>query len=324
MSFHTHAPRLFLGVTIALASSAVSLAQVEGPQSTRILVRADAKGDAQTSLKQSDVTIEVEGRPVEVTSFAPLTAPVGLSGQSRGQEVEVAVLIDDGLRSNFGIQLKDLEQFVTGTVGPHTSVGVGYMRNGAAYFSSGFSKDPEVELKAVRLPLAAGGIDGSPYFCLQSLVTHWPTNTGAARVVLMITNGIDRYNGSVSPLNQDSPYVDEAIRYAQRANVPVYSIYYGGRSINSNLGSFSGQGYLGKVADETGGLLFNTGQINPVSLTPYFRQFQQALSNTYTATFLDSHNKLQPLKVKSSVSGVKVRAQSQVQPGTPQGGPQGQ
>ncbi len=319
---------LLFASTLALASSAGSLAQVsaaqnEGPQPTRILVRAEAKGDAATSLKASDVTFEVDGKPVQLKGLVPVIGAAGLSGKARGQEVEVAVLIDDGLRSNFGVQLRDLENFVTTTVGPTTSVGVGYMRNGAAYFSSGFSKDPEVELKAVRLPISASGIDGSPYFCLQELVKHWPTNTGAARVVLMITNGIDRYNGSVSPLNQNSPYVDQAITDAQRANVPVYSIYFGPRSVNSQLGSFSGQGYLGKVAQETGGILFNQGSINPVSLTPYFRQFQQALGNTYLATFLDARPRLESLRVRSNVSGVKVRAQSQVQAGVPQGSPQG-
>ncbi len=315
---HSKPAAFFVLAGLAFASSAVSVAQVEGPQPTRVLVRADAKGDAATALRASDVTVEVGGKPVQLTGLVPIVGTAGLSGKARGQEVEVAVLIDDGLRSNFGVQLRDVEQFVTSTTGPTTAVGVGYMRNGAAYFPSGFSKDPEVELKAVRLPISASGVDGSPYFCLQELVKHWPTNSNAAHVVLMITNGIDRYNGSVSPLNQNSPYVDQAITDSQRANVPVYSIYYGPRSVNSQLGSFSGQGYLGKVADETGGILFNQGSLNPPSITPYFREFQRALSNTYAATFMDGRPRLETLKVKSKVSGVKLRAQSQVQSGTSQ------
>ncbi len=309
---------LVAGFSATLMLTAVSRAQVEGLQQTRVLVRADVKGDGQApALTTSSISMQLNGKPVQVTSFAPLVQASGLSGGRRGQDVEVAVLIDDGLRANFGIQLKDLENFVTSTVSPTTSVGVGYMRNGGVYFANGFSKDPEVELKSIRLPIASSGVDGSPYFCLQDLVKHWPTQTGAARVVLMITNGIDRYNGSVSPLNQDSPYVDQAIRDAQRANVPVYSIYYGGRAVNSNLGSFSGQGYLGKMAEETGGLLFNQGTITPPSLTPYFRNFQRALGNTYAATFLDGRPKLEPLKIKSTVDGVKLRTQNQVQSGPP-------
>ena len=318
----------YLAIAGMMVLTAAAVAQVEGPQSTHILVRADAKGNAPTQLKTSDVTMEVDGKPVEVTGFTPLVVNAGqgpgLSGHVQGQQVEVAVLLDDGLRSNFDIQLRDLEKFVTTTVGPTTAVSVGYMRNGGVYFANGFSKDPEVVLKSVRLPISVSGVDGSPYFCLEELTKHWPTRTGAARVVLMITNGIDRYNGSVSPLNQDSPYVDEAIKDAQRANIPVYSIYYGGHAVNGNFSSFSGQGYLSKVAEETGGILFNNGQLNPPSLSPYFHEFQQALNNTYLATFLDGRPKLETLKVKSSVPGVKVHAQNQVQAGNLAGHSQGE
>lgn len=308
-----------LGVFCLVAAPLAALlapplaAQVEGPQPTRVLVRAEAKGGAPTSLNASSVKLEVGGRDVELTKFAPVLQPAGLSGRNRGQRLEVALLIDDGLRGNFGTNLSDVEHFVVGAVSPTTAVGVGYMRNGTVIFPQGFSNDPEVERKAVRLPISASGVDGSPYFCLQDLIKRWPTNTGAARVVLMITNGIDRYNGSVSPLNQDSPYVDNAIRDAQRAFVPVYSIYFGRRQVNSGFGSFSGQGYLGKVADETGGILFNQGTINPPSIAPFFNEFEKALANTYSAEFLTGNRKLDRLKVSSTAPGVKVYAQKQIQ-----------
>src|SRR5207248_1200936 len=111
--------------------------------------------------------------------------------------VEVAVMIDDGLRGNFGQQLREIDNFIDATVAPNVAVGIGYMRNGRVDFPVGFSTEAEQEKKAVRLPMSSAGISGSPYFCLQDLVKHWPTKTGAAHVVLMITNGIDPYNGSV-------------------------------------------------------------------------------------------------------------------------------
>lgn len=290
-------------------------AQVEGPQNTRVLVRAETKGSEAGSVTLSAVKLELGNQQVQLTRFSPVQQAAGLSGASRGQQLEVALLIDDGLRGNFDNNLPDIEKFVSGAVSPTTSVGVGYMRNGSVYFPQGFSKDAEVEKKAVRLPISTGGISGSPYFCVEDLLKHWPTHTGANRVVLMITNGIDLYNGSVSPLNQDSPYVDEAIREAQRAYVPVYSIYFGRRNINSGFGSFSGQGYLGKMADETGGVLYNQGTINPPSISPFFTQFEKALSNTYVAEFPSSNRKPERLKVSSTAQGVKLYAQKEVQQG---------
>ena len=87
-------------------------------------------------------------------------------------------------------------------------------------------------------------MSASPYFCLSEFAKNWPgtpvearrnpealdamgpaaAGTRKARFVLMITNGVDPYNGSTSILNQDSPYVATAVRDAQRAGAAVYSI----------------------------------------------------------------------------------------------------
>lgn len=299
--------------SLALAAVAtllpmVAAAQVEGPATVRVIVRAEGKHDAAptTPLQANNIQVEYDGHKTDVTRVQPLSRP-------SGTPVEVALLIDDGLRANFGTQLREVEQFVHTTTGAGMAVGVGYMRNGAAYFPAGFSTDAEREVGAIRLPISAAGIDGSPYFCLQDLVKHWPTNTGAPRVVLMITNGIDRYNGSVSPLNQDSPYVQSAQDDAQRANVPVYSIYYGRHEVSGNLPSFSGQGYLSQVGEATGGKLFNSGNINPPSLSPYFREFQQSLQESYLVSFMASGRHLERLKVSSNVDGLKLHAQKAVE-----------
>ena len=292
--------------------------QEEGPVTTRVLVRADVKHDAAApSLGATDVKVNVAGRDVPVVNVSPAFAGPGLSGARRQQPLEVAVLLDDGLRTNFATNLNEVADFARSTASPSTAVGVGYMRNGGVSFANGFSTDPDVVAKSVRLPLSVGGISASPYFCLQELVKHWPTNTGAARVVIMITNGIDYYNGSVSPLNQNSPYVDTAVRDAQRAGVPVYSIYFGGRGVNGFYSSASGQNYLSELAQRTGGEMYNQGTITPPSIAPFFKRFQQALSRTYDVTFQDSGNDLQRLKVTTNRSGVKLKAQTEVQAGTP-------
>lgn len=303
MSTRAFAP-LMLSVAMFQVASLHASAQDEGPSAVRVIVRAELKRDAATpvALKASDLSVEFDGKAADVTRVQPLS-------RSAGSPVEVALLIDDGLRGNFGTQLRDVEQFVQTTAGPQVSVGVGYMRNGRAEFPAGFSTEPEQAVKAIRLPISAAGISGSPYFCLQDLVKHWPTNTNAAHVVLMITNGIDYYNGSVSPLNQNSPYVQSAFADAQRAGVPVYSIYYGRRDINANLPSFSGQNYLGQVAEETGGKLFNSGQINPPSLLPYFKEFNTALSESYLVSFMTGSHKLERLKVSTQVNGLKLYTQ---------------
>lgn len=300
-----HVSRLVL-LSGAMSLGCAAVAQVEGPIATRVIVRAESKTDAAV-LHAADVQLEIGGHAAAITAFQPLMS-------ARGPRVEVALLIDDGLRSSFGLQLKELEKFVADTASPNVAVGVGYMQNGRAIFPAGFSTEAEVATKAIRVPLAAVGVSASPYFCLSDLLKHWPTSGDAAHVVLMITDGNDPYNGAAVPSNQDSPYVDTAVRDAQRAGVPVYSIYFGRREVNSEFGSLSGQSYLQQVAEGTGGKSFNIGSINPVSIAPYLKEFERALRESYLMKFQTNARKSERLKISTKVDGVKLRAQEETQP----------
>jgi len=178
------------------------------------------------------------------------------------------------------------------------------------------------------MPFGSPGISASPYFCLSEFVKSWPTegfSGGAsvrkARFVMMITNGVDPYNGSTSIMNQDSPYVQTAMRDAQRAGVSVYSIYFGDAGMRGGRASFSGQSYLTQVSDGTGGRAYYQGMGNPVSMQPFLEQFNHDISETYVATFATEGKDLVDLKVKANVPHVKVRAAQQVRPGNAEQSP---
>ena len=133
----------------------------------------------------------------------------------------------------------------------------------------------------------------------------------------MITNGVDPYNGRPGVLNQDSPYVATAVTDAQRAGVPVYSIYYTDAGFGPRRGSFSGQSYLSQVAQGTGGTTYYQGTGSPVSLEPFLKQFQTAIAETYVATFpVDANRKLVSLKVSTDLPKTRINAPDQVRPGT--------
>jgi hypothetical protein len=132
----------------------------------------------------------------------------------------------------------------------------------------------------------------------------------------MITSGVDPYNGSVSILNQNSPYVAAAATDAQRAGVPVYSIYYGAAGIRGGAASFSGQSYLQQVAQATGGRAYYLGTGNPVSLAPFLSQFKKAMAETYVATFdTPSSKDLIRFKASTKLPGTKVRSADQIRSG---------
>ncbi len=294
-----------LAAGVAVAASAQEIQQ-EGPVPTTATIMVASKNAAQ--LNPSSLSVEVNGHTTPVTFLRPA---------DRGP-VEIAILIDDGLRTSFGQQVGDLQQFIN-SLPPNARVLIGYMENGTVRSDGRFTADRQELSNQLRIPMGARGSSASPYFCLQDFVKHWPSSTPAARFVLMITNGVDPYNGRPSIMNQDSPYVQAAQDDALRAGVAVYSIYFQDAGFRGGRGSFSGQSYLQQVGDATGGELFNQGSIPPVSIGPFLNEFGRAIKSSYeigfTAVTNGKHNDLVRLKVKSNQPGVKIRAPQEVRPG---------
>jgi hypothetical protein len=296
-----------------------AFSQQEGATPTQALVAFDSKAPVSPTAK--DVAVKVENRTTNLLNLAPVP-PNG---------AQVALLIDDGLRTSIGGELNNLKAFIT-SLPAGTEVFVGFMQNGRVVSANdmpGFTADRAAAAQSLRLPMGLPGASASPYFCLSDFVKNWPSEaenksgpqshqfTHKARIVLMITNGVDPYNGSTRITNQDSPYVAAAVTDAQRAGVPVYSIYYSDAGFRGGRGSFSGQSYLLQVAQGTGGQAYYQGIGSPVSLIPFLKQFQNALAETYVATFpVEGNKKMVTLKVSTDLPKTKVNAPQDVRPGT--------
>jgi len=296
----------------ALFASPLLYAQ-EGPAPTQAIITVNSK--TPQSLTPQNLKAKVNNRDAKVTDVVPVK-PNG---------TQIALLIDDGLRTSIGRQLSDIQGFIKG-LPEGTEILIGYMQNGRVVAAQPFTTDHAAAVRNLRMPMGSPGLSASPYFCLSDFVKHWPggsSSEGAlltpkARFIIMLTNGVDPYNGSVSPMNQNSVYVENAIRDAQRAGVPVYSIYYGDAGIRGGAASFSGQNYLTQVASETGGQAYIQGFGNPISLAPYFDQFRKSIEESFVATFsaASRNNELVPLKFTTSLKSTKLQTSEKVRPGT--------
>jgi hypothetical protein len=298
-------PMLLATMGCAAGSVFAQEPAVEGPVPTTALITLEVKKGVTPD--PSMLKLQVDRHDSPITAVTPVTPAAA----------QVAILIDDGVRTSFGSQMDEFKQFILG-LPQGTKVLVGYMQNGTVRSEGGFSTDREAVASQLHITTSIPGIDASPYFCLSEFVKHWPSNDPGARFVLMITNGVDPYNGRPSITNQDSPNVEAAQNDAQRAGVAVYSIYYGGAGIRG--GSFSGQSYLEQVAEATGGMSFYQGTITPPSLAPYLDRFTKAIAESYSLRFMVSNTKekrgsLTQIKVTSSQPGVKVHAPQSVHPG---------
>lgn len=301
--------RYLLALTLLTATTIAAPAQQEGPTPTQALVTIETQSS--TPLAASDFILKVNNHKTDLTSLTPVPAT----------GAQIAILIDDGLRVSMSRELGTLRDFIK-NLQPGTEIFVGYMQNGRVIGPQGFTTDYAVAAQSLRMPIGSPGLSASPYFCLSDFVKKWPVESGSgavhkARFVFMITNGVDPYNGSTSMMNQNSPYVETAVKDAQRAGVAVYSIYYSDAGIRGGRASFSGQSYLAQVADGTGGTAYFQGLGSPVSMEPYLKQFQKAVDESYIATFTAPGGKdLVQLKLSTKLPKTKLHAARLVRPGT--------
>ncbi len=301
----------------ALPLGLAAPAKQEGPVPTQALVSVDPKSTPPASA--SALTVIVNDHKQPVSAWEPVTPA----------NAQVALLIDDGLRESMGRELDNLHNFVRG-LAPGVEILVGYMQYGRVVSDQGFTTDHALAASTLHLPAGLAGMSASPYLCLSDFVKNWPGSTSdsssmdrshpaqhKARFIMVLTNGVDPYNGSTSVMNQDSPYVAAAIHDAQRAGVAVYSIYFGDAGMRGGSVDFSGQNYLQQLTQGTGGANLWEGTGNPQSTAPFLTMFQHAVAETYIATFNApaTRDPQDLVRVKFSAAKTKLHAPEQVRLG---------
>lgn len=304
--------------TAFLPLGLAAYAQIEGPVPTQTLVGVDAKSTVPTD--PAAFTVSVNNHKQPLSAWSPV-APAN---------AQVALLIDDGLRESLGREISNLQDFVK-KLPPGVEVLVGYMQYGHVVAEQSFTANHERAASTIHLPDGIAGVSASPYLCLSDFVKKWPGSAPAsagidtvvpvqhkARFVLMLSNGVDPYNGSTSVLNQDSPYVAAAVEDAQRAGVAVYTIYFGAAGVHGGSANFSGQSYLSQLTEGTGGVNYYEGTGNPVSMAPFLHKFQNAIAETYIATFnatASSNREREMVRLRITAPNIKLRAPEQVRVG---------
>lgn len=244
-------------------------------------------------------------------TLVPVIGIKRLAGSSA--DMQLFILLDDSTRSaGLGIHLRSLKEFVR-ALPATTEVGIGYMRNGTVVMAQEFTADHEKAAGALRLPEAIPGGNGSPYFTLSDVVKHWPSKQATERrAVLMLTDGVDRYWGTAIA---DDPYVDAASQDALKEGVMVYSIYLRGAGVygGGDWTTTFAQSRLMDLSAKTGGNAYFENFTDPVSISPFLKDFQERLNNQYEVTFQSWGEKgVQNVKVRTELPGVKIQGPSRV------------
>jgi|HubBroStandDraft_4_1064222.scaffolds.fasta_scaffold128067_2 hypothetical protein len=289
----------------ALAISALGRDAAIAPTQMVITVRPAPGDDRPISLEPGDLTVLRGNAPERILRLKRLTGDLA--------DMQLFVLLDDSTRSaSLGLQLPELKRFLE-SLPATTQVAIGYMRNGSFGLAQAFTADHQKAASALRLPVAIPGENGSPYFALSDLAKHWPSKQSTGRrVVLTLTDGVDRYYDSATT---DDPYVNAAIHDALKEGVMVYSIYLRGAGLygrNDWVANFA-QSRLIEVSEETGGNAYFLGLTDPVTISPFLKDFRDRLDNQYKVTIEATSEKgVQPVKLRSELRGPKIEGPTRI------------
>jgi hypothetical protein len=286
---------------VALKAAANSASAASDPSAVVMTITATAKKDAQPpAVTKNDVELYRGKERVQVADF------------KRGENLYLAVLIDDSLRSSLANQWSDLRAFLMAQ--PQTTyIAVAYARNGVAMVAQDFTTDHALVAKALRMPLGNTSVATSPYLAVQDWIKRWPAS-GERSSIILFSSGIDYFRGG--PATQD-PDLDTTIARAQQKNVNIWTIYApdSGHRGRGSFRAFNWQSNLDRLSQATGAESYSLGLGMPVNLKPYFDRIQMNLNNQYLLAFVGDgghKGKYEPVKVTSELRNVGFLTPSEV------------
>lgn len=261
-----------LSAAFALTFASFATVPAHAADAVTLTVTAVAKKGTPPPIKKDDAQVFEGKERVQTTDWR------------RGENLYLAILIDDSLDYEAASQWSDLKAFIAAQP-QNAYVAVAYSRNGAAMVAQDFTQDHALAARALRIPLGNAGAFSSPYLAVQDWLKRWPSSAGDHRSsILLISSGIDYFRGGFDPLDPD---LDSTIERAQKENVNIWTIYYPGAGHVSRgyFRVFNAQANLSRLSEETGAESYYLSDARPVTLKPYFDEIQQHLNNQYLLSF---------------------------------------
>jgi hypothetical protein len=280
---------LLVAVMAVTVFASAAKADTNGNSAQLLVTVEPSKNATSAELKSGDVVVRQGHDKVPVTSLTPL----------KGQPMELYVAIDQATGPEFGTKIGDVTNFIK-SLPSNVAVGVVYLQDGGVSIRQAPTRDHAAAAKKVGLTAPGYGV--SPFESIVELLKQWPQD-GTRHEIVLISPGIEPFGTTTTFDNQ---FVDKAIAAAQRAEVPVFTIYAPARGHwgHTFWRETWGENYLSQLADETGGEEYNITNLNPTSYASYLNDVKEDLQHQYRVAFNPEQ--------KSNAGFVTVRATTEV------------
>ena len=231
-------------------------------------------------LRPEDFTVLEEKRPQRILSVKPAAEAPPI----------IAVLIQDDLVSRVSNEIKGIKQFIRG-LPSGSRVMTGYLTAGSLRVTQDFTTELARAAESLRITQSSeSAAPFNPYVEVVEALRRFDAQPVGRRIVLLISDGLDISRGLSSASPGLSIDLDRAIAEAQRRGVAAFTFYAPsvGLTSASRLAVNYGQGSLNRLADETGGEAFFSGN-DFVTFDPYFKEFNELLGLQWLITYRSSN-----------------------------------
>lgn len=292
-----------IAIILGIVASAPLQAQTNKPVTTFVTVLGP-NYTPPPAVSKDDISLYEGKQKKEIARWEPAQGDKGA--------LQLAILIDDGTRTELGLQLKDIQNFIVAQP-KNAGVGVFYASNGTVQPASQFSTDHEAVAKTLRLPLGYYGAYSSIYLSTMDLIKRWPPAPGTRREILLISDGIDRFRG-----DPFSPDIQSTIDTAQKAGVMLHTLYASGvgRLTRNMFRVNYGQSNLAEITDKTGGESFFQGLETPIAFAPFLQQLDMILKNQYwlgwNTQTTKAKGELRQFRIRTELKNVEISAPDRV------------
>ncbi len=253
------------------------------------------KNQAGEYIEAGEIIVKEDGDQQTILSIRSVT----------NTPLHIAILIQDNLSSNINLQLDEIKNFIR-KLPSDSRVMVAYLRSGTTLVPQKFTTDLEKAAGSVRAVVGSSSVaPNSPYEGVEEVLGRFDALPTGRRAILLLSDGLD--------LSETAPAqslrLDQAVLKAQRRGVAVYSFYSSGTLTENGNSSviLNGQSSLNRLSEETGGRAFFQGTISPISLQPFFRDLNLALTRQFALTYLSTHLKKGYHKVQVISTNPEIR-----------------
>ncbi|HLG54281.1 MAG TPA: hypothetical protein VI485_03055 [Vicinamibacterales bacterium] len=199
--------------------------------------------------------------------------------------VILALLIQDDLISQVNLELDRLRRFIR-SLPQGSRVMTGYLTVGDVTVTQAFTPDLAAAAASLRILRGRSAAPFNPYVGVVNILRRFGEQPAGRRVVLMVSDGLDISRGFSPESVLRSIDLERAISEAQRLGVAVFGVYAPSTGLTSvsRFAANYGQAALNRLADETGGLGFQSG-FTFVTFDPYLREFRTLLGRMWLLSY---------------------------------------